>query len=465
MLRPPQVKDRFGFAQQRRPDLNLGDVLELEAGPLAYGRSAVCRHQGRVVFVERVAPGDRLRAEVTALHTSYAEARLLELLEAGTARVEAPCPIVEECGGCPWQHVAYDEQCKAKEAALRDCLTRIAGISDPPVSPIIASPQTEEYRNRIKLRFDGRKLGFYRAQTHSVVEVDNCLIAEPRLRSALLTAATFARALDTQITRLEIVSRGKSDGVFFAVNSRGRLKPADAARAKELIADRAKDVRGVTMWGRGWRRSWGETDRRTVLRGATLTGADPSTAADLGIDSAGSAFGQINTRANEILVREVQRALDLDPGDTLLELYAGSGNFSLPIAAACRKVRAIETDVAACEAGRQAAARHGIRNVAFTAERAEETLERLVAKAGTPGAERMPDAVLVDPPRNGLGKCAAAIARLGAPKVVYVSCNPATLARDIKVLRASGYELQSACPIDLFPHTFHVEAVCTLKLT
>ena len=230
-----------------------GENIEVEVDSLSYGRAAVSRVDGRVTFIEAAAPGDRVRARIRAEHPSYDEADLVEVVRRGPHRVDPPCPIAGQCGGCPWQHVAYDVQLKAKRGALIDCLERIAGIDRPPVTDIVRSPKTEEYRNRIKLRFDGTRLGFYKARTHRIVEVTDCLIAEPRLRAALPAAANTVRALRTQVTRVEIIDRGLADGVMLALNARGRMRAGDAGTIRAHLADASNDIRGITMWGRGWR--------------------------------------------------------------------------------------------------------------------------------------------------------------------------------------------------------------------
>ena len=420
--------------------------LELDIESLSFGRAAIARHEGRVVFVEGAAPGDRVRATVTATHSGYDEAVVAEVLTAGEARVEPPCPLVKECGGCPWQHVDYQAQLEAKRDALVDCITRIGRIDNPPVAAPDPSPLNLGYRNRLKLRFAGHRMGFYRASTHRLVPVDDCMLAEPYIRNAMPLVEELVAGMSTQATRVEIVSRGRMAGLVVAINSRGRLRRSDTARVREFLDQPGCPVKGVVAWGKGWKREWGDTRRRwrPVPDGPT-------------IEAPGTAFGQVNTLANELLVQRVLEAAGSERKRFVLELYAGAGNLTLPLAPLADQLVAVESDAAAAHALERSAHRASFRHVSAVAARAEEYLAA--------GVRQRPDLVVVDPTRSGLGSAAHDIARLEAEKIVYVSCNPSTLASDLRVLVDQGYSLDKVQPVDLFPHTFHVESVCTLRLT
>ncbi len=421
-------------------------ILELEIESLAYGRAGVGRADGKVVFVEGTAPGDTIRAVVTKDQGSYLEAQLDEILTPASSRVTPPCPIVDTCGGCPWQHIDYDAQLAAKHRNVVDALERIGGFKEPPVRAVVPSPKEFGYRNRLKLRFDHGKLGFYSARTHSLVPVSDCMVAEDRVRNALPEVQEFAAGLATRPIRVEIAERGTQAGVVVAINCEGRLRKSDAHRVKAVVNDDGSSIRGVVMWGRGWRREWGNTKR--VHRAGS---------GDITIGSRGASFGQVNSGANRALVERVEMALDPLADGRLLDLYAGAGNFSIPLAAKASRVLAIESDGPSVEAGTESAERAGLTNVSFE----KRTVEEFLAE----GRRGTYDRVLVNPPRSGLRANARAIGKLAAPVLVYVSCNPTTLARDLAVLAEEGYTLTEAMPIDLFPHTFHVETVCRTQLT
>jgi len=420
--------------------------LDLRVEALTYGRAGIARSDGKVVFVERSAPGDTIRATVTRDHGSYLEAEIDEILSSGDARITPPCPIVDTCGGCPWQHIDYQAQLEAKRRNVIDALERIGGFKTPPVAKVVPSPKTFGYRNRLKLRFDQGRLGFYSAHSHQLVPISDCMIAEDRVRNALAEVEKFATGLATRPVRVEIAERGTQSGVVVAVNCEGRLRKSDAHRVKDVLADPTSAIRGVVMWGRGWRREWGNTKR--VHRAVS---------ADATVATRGASFGQVNTSANRALVSRVEETMGALIGMTVVDLYAGAGNFTLPLAREAADVLAVESDAASVEAGMESAARAGLTNVRFERRTVESYLE-----------SRRPtkiDRVLVNPPRSGLKANATAIAQLGAPVLVYVSCNPTTLARDLAVLARHGYAMTDVMPVDLFPHTFHVETVCRTQLT
>jgi 23S rRNA (uracil1939-C5)-methyltransferase len=211
-----------------------------------------------------------------------------------------------------------------------------------------------------------------------------------------------------------------------------------------VVEDRLGPIRGLIMHGRGWKRAWGDPRRRfEVAPGVT-------------VDFPGASFGQVNTAANLDLVRLVVERCTETPPARLVELYAGAGNFSFAVAQRAGRVLAVDEDESAIEAGREAARKAGLRNLRFAAARAESWL----AEAKGPV-----DVLLLDPPRSGLGAAATSAAALGATRVVYVSCNPTTLARDVREFTRAGYRIGNVAPIDLFPQSFHVETVCTLELT
>jgi len=418
--------------------------LDVSIESLAYGGSAVARHDGKVLFIPGSVPGERVRVRVTAEHDSWAEAEVVRILEKGASRVDPPCPIVGECGGCPWQHVDYAGQLEAKEQAVVEAMRRIAGLVEVPIEPIVASPDNFGYRNRLSLRFEGGKIGFYQARTKRLVPAPDCLLAEDDVRRALPAVERFLASLTTRVMRVEIASRGLLPGVSVAVQSAGRLRHGDTLAAHAVVEDRLSGIRGLVMHGRGWKRAWGDPRRRFEV------------APGVAVDFPGASFGQVNTRANLDLVRMVVARCTETPPAKLVELYAGAGNFSFAVAQRSGRVLAVDEDEGAVEAGRLAAKAAGLRNLRFAAARAEVWL----AENKDPV-----NVLLVDPPRSGLAGAAQAAAALAAPRVVYVSCNPSTLARDVRVFAESGYRVLSVAPIDLFPQTFHVETVCTLELT
>jgi 23S rRNA (uracil1939-C5)-methyltransferase len=420
-------------------------TVELEVASLAYEGAAVARQDGRVVFVDGGAPGDRVLAEILRQRKNLSEARVVEVLRAGPGRVQPPCPVAGRCGGCDWQHIAYGVQLDAKRQIVIDALERNAKIQGIQVDEVDPSPTEFGYRNRIRLHVEDRRLCYYERRTRRAVEITDCLIAEQRIRAALAAVASFVRALATSVRQVEIASRGRLPGVVLSLECGGRLHGADVRRVLGAIAEPAGSIAGVTMFGARWHRVWGDMRRRLDAGGPTLP-----------IDLIDTAFGQVNTDANPAVVQRVLELAALDGTGHIWDLYAGAGNLSLPLARMATDVVAVEQDVAAVAAGRAATAEHGIENLSFHAVAVEEYLARVTA---------VPDLIVLNPPRTGVGDCVERIAERRAPRLVYVSCNPPTLARDAAVFVAHGYRVRRASPIDLFPQTCRVETVCELLLT
>src|SRR5688572_23402250 len=187
--------------------------LDVSIESLAYGGSAIARHEGKALFVPGSAPGERVRVRITADHGSWAEAEIVEILEKSRSRVDPPCPIVSECGGCPWQHVDYRVQLEAKERAVSEAIRRIAGVADARIEPIVASKDTFGYRNRLSLRFENGRIGFYQAKSNRLVPVPDCLLAAGEVREALPAVEALLTSMTTRVMRVEIASRGLLPGV------------------------------------------------------------------------------------------------------------------------------------------------------------------------------------------------------------------------------------------------------------
>lgn len=394
---------------------------------LAAGGDAVARApDGRVVFIDGAAPGDLVEVALIEQKARFARGRVIEVIEAGAARVVPPCPVADRCGGCPWQMVSAEGQRAAKQAIVERALGRLVSVR-----PIIAAPVALGYRLRATLHANGGRLGFLARRSHELVEHARCMALEPSLDEALALArahedGALARALGEEGALRGTVT--PSGEVQLALEP-GRGASLDAlARIAAALLGRA-NIAGVLV------------DRAAV--GAALVDAGAPSAAHW-VSAAG--FRQANHAQNDRLRALVCAALDAS-GRTVLELYAGDGNFTRDLAGA-RKLVAVEED--ACAIARL---QRSLPGVSAARAKVEDELARRV-RAG----ERW-DRVLLDPPRTGAKDAMAAIAGLEPTRVVYVSCDPATLARDARTLAGAGYTLVEAQPIDLMPQTDHTEVV------
>jgi 23S rRNA (uracil1939-C5)-methyltransferase len=415
--------------------------VRLDVERLTLGFDALAHAEGQVVFVPYAAPGDTIEAEVVERRRDWLRARVERVVAPGPARVLPGCPAFPACGGCQWQHVAPAAQQAAKRDVVAEQLRRIAGLADVEVLPTLAAADAFGYRARVSLVAEGRRLGYHRARSHALLEVDACPIAEPVVSAHLATARAWAAALRAPLRRVTVAAAPGGVALVAATDA----APGERdVRATEDLLVREPAVRGAVLRGGGARRVVGDATVRVEL--------EP----DLALDVPADAFTQVNAAANRLLVATVLAFGGFRPGEHVLDLYCGAGNFTLPFARRGVLAHGVERDAVAVAAAEANAARLALATARFTCA----PVVRALARTAEPA-----DAVVLDPPRAGAGDVVDALGRLGAPRMLYVSCDPATLARDARSLAAHGYRLARVQPIDLFPQTFHVEAVADFRLT
>ena len=364
---------------------------------MAIGGAGVARSDGLVFFVDFVAPGDRVACEVTLVKKRFAEARLIEVLAPGPSRISPPCPYAGVCGGCSWQQIEYAEQLAQKRSLIESALHKQSGFTNAIVPAVLPSPREFRYRNRVQVHVGASsgEVGFRARRSGRIVDVEDCLIAEIPIARELAALRGEPRSA---LGRLEL----------------RRLPSGEVRRG---VADDSED---------------------------------------------GPGFGQVNEPQNQNLVERVTdrfREFAVGQIDLVWDLYAGSGNFTFPLAAAFPNARisAVEWSAGAARAGSERAQAEGLgARVAFARDRVENWI-----------ASATPDrsiAVLLDPPRVGCDpKLVAALARMPLAFVGYVSCHPATLARDLRAFANAGWELAALDAFDMFPQTDHVETIAWLR--
>jgi 23S rRNA (uracil1939-C5)-methyltransferase len=407
-------------APQERIDLRLESMAY---GGDAFGRDA----NGRMVFVPFALPGERIAAQVVEAHAHWCRARLLEVLEPTADRVSPRCRHFGACGGCHYQHIDPAAQPAIKRAIVQSQLERLGGFLDPRVSPTVPSPSAWNTRNHMQFSLapDGR-LGFQAARSHDVIPVDECHLPEPAIGDV------WPMLQLEHVPGLERVALRTADDetqiIFHA--------------ADEPDVDLELDLRASAVWLSPY--------------GAHILAGDPALIFDVRGRMfrvhAGSFF-QVNSALTPVLIDLVLEGLQLTPGQTAFDLYAGVGLFSRFAAERGAHVLAVEQSASACE------------DFAFNLDDLESvTLYQASVDQALPSLLPHPDAILVDPPRTGLGREVVSALMAHAPaRLVYVSCDPSTLARDGRMLAAAGYSLEGVTPVDLFPQTFHIETVSTWK--
>ncbi len=415
--------------------------MDLVIDAIAHGGEGIGRHAGKAVFVPYTIPGERVRAEIIEEKERWARARLVEVLEASPDRVEPPCPYFGpgKCGGCQWQHIRYERQAELKQAIVADQLRRLGRLTDPPVTDIVvmADPADDSrfldygYRNHVQFALDAEgRLSFRRTASHDLIAVDHCLL--------------LAERLDELHAALDL-----AEPALTGVSLRAGLNTGDALVLFETAGDEALEL---------------ELDVPAACVLKTPAGLRPLIGEPFILEevdgrryrvSAESSF-PVNTTAAAALVDIVAACADPQPGDVLLHAYCGAGLYSLALAGQVAEVIGIEASPSACE---DFAVNAGdLLNVSLHEGAVEEVLPALLA-----GGQRA-DVVVLDPPRAGAGPAVLRdLAALGPRRMVYISSDPASLARDVEHLHAAGYRIMEVQPVDVFPQTFHVDCVVRIE--
>ena len=447
------------------------EELELQVDSLAFGGNGVARLDGFVVFVRAGLPGDTVRARVTKVQRRHAEAITTEVLEAGPQRVEAPCAHYPACGGCRFQDLAYEAQLAAKQAWVEDSLRRIAGIAEPPLEPIVAAEELFGYRNKMEYSFapepdDGPPiLGLHRAgRWDEVLGLERLLAHDrPRQPDPEHDAATGRARSGSRPTTRRPPRATSATCHPRGPQHRPGARPARHARARAL-RPRAPDRgarRAFPRCARSTGRSTTRRPRSRTCRRELLWGEEAieEEIGGLRFRVRPNAFLQTNTRMAERLYELARAEAALTGSETVYDLYCGIGTIGLSLAGDALTVWGIEISEESVACAIENAELNSVGNAAFFAGNVGQVLRDLRERAGEP------DVVVVDPPRAGLaGKALKRLGELAAPRVVYVSCNPTTLAGDTKrLVEEYGYRLVRTRPVDMFPHTPHVESVSLLE--
>jgi 23S rRNA (uracil1939-C5)-methyltransferase len=424
--------------------INAENELTLDIDTLSYGPYGIGRHQGKAVMIPKTAPGDTVVARVVDAKERYSVGEIVRISKASSLRQDPPCPYIARCGGCPWQHVRYESQLRAKQKSVEDALRRIGKLHDFELKPIIASLLTYHYRRRIRLQRDGSKrLGFFTSSSHQLVEIDRCLIADDKLNALIEPVRHWSAKLTTDVEHLEVVTGDEPNQIVVVGQSAGAFKSRDSSICERLL-DKNHLINGLIVRGPNWRRTWGEVAVSVIPEDGLCVQVD------------GDVFTQVNSVGNRQLLNELLTAADFIRDDRVLELYSGAGNFTHSIAKRVGDIVAVEGYRPAFESGKRSAESNGISNIHWICAPVTTALAQLKKR------RQSFSKIVLDPPRTGAKGIERELAALDAEKILYISCNPTTLARDLAALTQQGYSLRSVQPVDLFPHTFHVEAIATL---
>lgn len=449
--------------------LKKNEIVEIEITGMTAEGSGVGRAEGIAVFVPGAAVGDRLRVRILKTAKTYAFGRIEEILEPSPERIESDCPCSAQCGGCAFRHITYAGELRAKESRVRDAIERIGGLPDADIRPILGAEHVDGYRNKAQIPIGQDKqgnliAGFYASHSHRIVGCDRCALQPKPFGQALDAFLEWARqsgesAYDEATHKGKLrhlylrMAEGTGEVMVCAVVNGNGLKGEDSLAA--LLRERVDGLTSVlinsnredtnVVLGRHFRTVWGQdflTDRMCGLR----------------FQISPLSFYQVNHAQAERLYALAGEYAGLTGKETVLDLYCGTGTIGLSMANRAGRVIGIEAVEQAVENARENAALNHIENAEFLRMDAVEATQQLAQRG-----ER-PDVVVLDPPRKGCApELIRTVADMAPSRIVYVSCDPATLARDLKLFRTFGYSAGPITPVDLFPRTKHVETIVLIQ--
>ncbi len=424
------------------------DLPPLTVEALVNGGAGLARHEGRVVFIPHTAVGDVVVCRVTKDKKKFLEAKVIEIIKPSSIRCRPMCPVAGDCGGCQWQHLPYAEQLYWKESLFRETLIHQCGVDADRVLLIIPAVNEWNYRSRVQVKCrntqSGFMTGFYRSKSHRIVSIEECPVIAPELNT-LLSRLRGCINLTVFAGDIPQIDMGVDDcGCCSAVL---HYSGHDEEKLTELLT---RETLAAALFIK-------KTSEKKIQN---IHGND---SLQIIIDQppillkyAVGSFSQINLEQNRLLIDSVLHLAELTGTEQVLDLYCGMGNFSLPLARRAGHVVGVEESEASIEAAKSNSRQNNIINVDFFNQVAEGALERLSNKI-------QPDLLILDPPRSGAYAIMKELQRKPVKKIIYVSCDPQTLARDLSYLINNNYELLSSQPVDMFPQTYHCESISLLR--
>lgn len=422
---------------------------------LAYGGKGVGRVGGRVVFVPFTAPGDEVDVEIVREKKRFSEGRVTTIIKPSEDRVPPLCPVFTLCGGCSLQHVRYSQQVLWKEKIFFETLKRIGGFEEFELEDTLPAPEPFFYRSKARFQVLGERWGFFEAGSKRVVDIESCPISEPLINSAFKSIRRlFEGRFRRSHTAKTIFSLEIGVGADALAAASFHLRGGEKGFPWGAVLEEVEELKGleVLLHARGGPRA------RRVFTGGDL---------NLCYESQGikylaplSVFSQVNRAQNGALIKDLIRYSRLKGGERVLELFSGAGNFSLQLAKGGARVLGVEVGGEAVRAARKNAALNAIEPVEFLKAPASKWLRDNLKDLETDS----PDMVVLDPPRAGDISAMRGLAEIRPKKIIYLSCSPPTMARDLKVFAAGGYRITRARVFDLFPQTYHIEGMVVMEL-
>ena len=423
-------------------------IKDLAITGLVHGGRGIGRIDGKAVFVPMTAPGDCVNCRAVRSKPSYIEAELVKVVEPSAHRREPPCPYFDRCGGCQWQHLAYPDQSFWKEKIFYAQMLRSKITVKERLAPIVPAPDEWHYRNRVQFKChlaeNGLVIGFYRPNSHFVVDIKRCLLLRPEIQQVLtlLRQVLPEAPCPDHIPQVDVAC-GDDGALRVLLHVLPKARPqlrlwlqcfAQRHQLNACLQSGRKDTIEAVH---------GETDLSVIVDQPPLI-----------LNYGPGGFAQVNSAQNRRMIAEMLAILDLQGTEDVLDLFCGMGNFSLPIARRAGRLTGVEEYAPAVASAIKNAAVNNLHNVEFRAADAARAISR--SNHGDL------DLVVLDPPRSGSYQASLEIMRAKPQRILYISCDPATLARDLAPLVNNGYQVLSARAFDVFPQTWHIESMTLL---
>ena len=425
----------------------MSERVEVLIEKLVYGGNGLARlDSGQAVFVPGVLPGEKVLIEIRRKRKGFLEAKLAQVLEPSEDRVAPPCNGEKECTGATWPYISYPAQLRFKTDILLDSLKKIGGMQPKKLLPILPSPRTDRYRLRTQFNVRGKgdrqQIGFFRQGSYDLIEVENAFLIHPLIDRTLKAIRTLTGELPL-LSEIHINASPSGEVHLLLFTESGAYPEMNGLFVK--LRQRAPEVIGMTGFANRKKAiSLGRNQLTLDVEGLQLKATEGN-------------FFQVNWDQNRNMVRTVLDLCALTGTETVLDLYCGIGNFSLPLSKQCRSVIGIESGYSAIEDAKANAALNGITNAEFIADDLQKGLKTLMQR------KLRSEVIVLDPPRAGATlKTLERVLAFVPRKIVYVSCNPTTLARDLKFFHLFGFRLDRLQPVDMFPWTYHIECVAEM---
>lgn len=449
--------------------INRNDILTVQVEDLTHDGAGVAKVDGYPLFIPNVLPGEEVKIRVTKTNKKYGFGKLEEILRPSKDRVEPPCDVFWDCGGCQLQHFSYEAELLQKQKTVRDVMDRIAKLPHVPVHPVKGMENPWRYRNKSQIPFqekDGEVIaGFYKTRTHDIVDTDVCLIQSEEADELMATLKRALRKIGIHayneqtnrgLLRHVVIRKARATGEIMVVLVTRTKQLAQQEALIEVIKEVLPNVTSIVQNVNSQKTNVIFGNETIVLYGEPVI---IDTIGDIKFEISARSFYQINPEQTEVLYGQALEYANLTGDETVIDAYCGIGTISLFLAKQAKEVYGVEIVPEAIEDAKRNAEINDIDNAYFEAGPAEVVIPNWY-KSG-----KNFDVLVVDPPRKGCDEQLLQTILTHKPeRIVYVSCNPATLARDLRILEDGGYRTQEVQPVDMFPHSSHVECVAWLEL-